>query len=285
MKIIEWKASNIKINYNANGCQMKGMLVAKGDNCVEYKIPYGAEGSEFSVAYNKTISEMCERAAWFNLYMKHPSLFDNTIGFSAHVNLNEALINSKREYMEHELLELLLDMASLGLDNVLDYFSIYVRKQIVIFHYSTSITEFVFVFRPCKLLNEKKGFVIGMGKDNLFDEAVIHATDESFLVENAINNYIKRGKVIRGSSLVDKEIHYFYTIFNNSDLYNLLEKMEQDYQSRKKKVTFSCDTIDLSFYVPSFLNRYNRKIAYCGDIDRVLIIAETLGRDERSGRF
>lgn len=105
MRIIKWKASKIEIIEKNKIFFYKGLIVACCDNEMEYKIPYGACDKEKERAYEKAISEMCERCVWFTVYSMYPKLFPDTKGFSAHIDKKMGKLNSVREYIERKLLE------------------------------------------------------------------------------------------------------------------------------------------------------------------------------------
>lgn len=189
MRIIKWKASKMEIIEKNEIFFFKGIIVACCDNEIEYKIPYGACDREKKKAYEKAVSEMCERSVWFTVYSMYPKLFPNTKGFSAHIDQKMGCLNSIREYIERKLFEKIkLCLKENRIEDLYKMFSIKRRDNQIIFFYYSKIynTYFVFIFIKRTYIKEKMeqiGFVVGMGKSRKIFSAYEGSLNEAKLVE------------------------------------------------------------------------------------------------------
>lgn len=271
--IVQWKASNIKSDFVDSKYSLRGDLVAVTDKKREHVIPYGAIDAKVERAEAKAFSELFERAVWFVLYDLAPTMFPRTYGFSAHLDWEAAVLNSKEEYYERYIFDLLVK--AMGESN-----GSYIEKnfEVVVKDSQTSFVTYVnacnsyiaytFVFHEVGL---EIGVTYGMGKDSDRSVAVEESYDESTLLKNALTSFLNR-KQRSGAGQVDMTRGEFIKVekmFRDENIAGFLKRIKPStltplcYKDFLPKVC----SVDVTDFRPDFLKSIKRIAAWSGDCE------------------
>ena len=271
MHIKEWAASRIAVTKRNGLYHLNGMIEARSNNGNIYKIPYGACDYDYVRAYEKSVSEMCERATWLSLYCEYPRIFSETVGFSAHVDKDCAILNAKREYIERKILQVFMELIVKDYNRLTDYFDINIDDEGIKAWFSDENTEFLIFFKN-SIVHGNQGMVIGMGKGNTREESEIQGHSEAMLVERALN---RKWNIKTKDSVTD--IAFYKTLFFNRALLGCFKSLEKGYyESRGNSIDISNDSINLSSYLPDFLEKFNRVVFYSCDKEKMCLIHEII---------
>ncbi|HFI0114580.1 TPA: hypothetical protein ACGO7C_001352 [Streptococcus suis] len=225
--MITWRRGKINNKIiNDSSYFLKGTLLAKNSER-EYIIPFGAIDSNIEIAGEKLISEMIERATWFKLYSENPQKYPNTIGFSAHKDLQDAIINSKLEVIERDILhKIFIDKSDRVYANC---YSIFEYKSFLILILEIQILEInyyitISIREICTA--RSKGISIGLGKNIDIISSIQSALDENYLIKTALMNYHSGPSQSGYRNMGYRDLIYFEKIFksfNKNDLFELID--------------------------------------------------------------
>lgn len=260
--IKKWSVSQISVNKKNNIYDMRGLFIVQIKDNKIFKIPFGAQGCEYDLTYEKCISEMCERATWFVLFLIDKNTFMSTEGFAAHILSKHAKINAilehRERYYKDLILSSILDKDSIKLQrfNIIktnENISIYCKDKLESYYYLT--------FRK-SIINNKIGLVIGMGKSFNCSEAYNHSIEETLLVESALNKYISNEKNVE-NILLKKELDEYYYYFCNKTLLDFFEENKDSKINNLEAVdSENISVYNVTKYMPDFLKKYKRYVYY-----------------------
>lgn len=186
-KDINYKISDVKITkrdyeeieyYSCTGIS----VVENNKKKIEY-IPFSGQDAVKDISKEKAVSELYERLTWINIY-KNSNIkgYFDTIGFSAHIDLDQSLNNSILEVFERHLFQETIN-------NITSQNTLKVEKfkNGITFSYEVNIAKKFFYISVYFEISQNM-IIFGMGKDEKLTAAKLTAYLESRLVDEAFSN-------------------------------------------------------------------------------------------------
>ncbi|TOZ02346.1 hypothetical protein DIS17_10715 [Levilactobacillus brevis] len=262
-----WKLSELAVFRNIEtGYSIKGNLVNNTKN-ETFLVPFGAIDANYQLAYDKSLSELCERATWLNMYKVAPKLITNTIGFAAHTLTEAAIYQSTAEQFERQCFRTLIEILNQQrVNEVLTTFSVVQWSRGIDFLRTTKICGHL-LYLVIRTLCTSKRVYFGMGKASSLAKSRLDALGECRLVQESlekldVQNNIKDGIMSSG------DINYFKALSESASIKKSMHILK-NYENKttdllKQLVSFGEDTItvDVSKYMPDFLNPLKRVVYY-----------------------
>ena len=157
-------------------------IVENGNKKIEY-IPFSGQDALKDISKEKAISELYERLTWINIYKNSDikGYFD-TIGFSAHVDLDASLNNSILEVFERHLFQETVNniifQKPLKVENY---------KRGITYSYEVNFDKKIFYISVYFEISQNM-IIFSMGKEEKLIDAKFNAYLESRLVDEAFSN-------------------------------------------------------------------------------------------------
>lgn len=282
MKNILWKLSKTKTVFDPEfGYLVKGNLIGSFSGKFHI-VPFGGMDIRESVAYDKALSELCERAVWLQMYAIAPDLVYETPGFSSHTNSRNAIENAQTEFFERKEFKCLVGLLYRGeVQKIYNEYDVRYSSEHLFFSSRVKLPDKSLQYSVVSLYFDGNRTYFGMGKNADFQQSIIDAIDETILIKTSLD---KNGRPPLESN----------TKIMSSGDYTLFERLSFDKTIRTTglhliKVIHSLHigrsiprysigdvfTINVSSLQPKFLVPLKRVVFYCFPKNRASRIVQT----------